>query len=108
MLDKPIVFEAPDINRTHCYVGARSPHANERSGVASPIGVTACDAVADSECIFDDYARVGKGIEPVSHELNQARETGLDAGIVVHVVFGNELGEAGRIVAIHNVGKQVG
>jgi hypothetical protein len=93
MLDEKIVFDPPDINRTHGYFSAGGGHADERPGVASPIGVAPDHAVADGEGVLHGDACVGEGLEPVRHERNHAREPGFDVGIVVHVVFRNELGE---------------
>jgi hypothetical protein len=105
MLDKSIVGDAPNIDRTHGDDGARSRDTHEGSSVASPIGVAANHAVADRERVLHRDARVGEGVEPVPHECHQASATGLDAGIVIHVAFRHEFGETVRVVAIHDVGK---
>jgi hypothetical protein len=74
----------------------------------SAISEAANNTVASSESIFYGDVCVGEGIEPVVYELNHARTTGLYEWVMVHVVLRNQFGELVSVMAIHDVGEQVG
>jgi hypothetical protein len=80
------VADPPDVDRVHLELGAAGRHAEERSGVATAVGIAANCSALDGDDVVDLDSKVVEGVEEGSEDRDRSGLSWFREAVVVDVV----------------------